>query len=53
MVAQPAYWLHWEITSWPAVGFDFGHPTITEPIDYEGFCAAPAHLATEAVGVLA
>jgi molybdopterin/thiamine biosynthesis adenylyltransferase/rhodanese-related sulfurtransferase len=24
-------------------------PTITEPIDYEGFCAAPANVATEAV----
>ena len=27
------------------------NPTITEPIDYEGFCAAPASVATEAVGV--
>ncbi len=26
------------------------NPTITEPIDYEGFCAAPASVATEAVG---
>jgi len=24
-------------------------PTITQPIDYEGFCAAPANVATEAV----
>ncbi|MGI8846895.1 MAG: molybdopterin-synthase adenylyltransferase MoeB [Candidatus Dormibacteria bacterium] len=25
-------------------------PTITTPIDYEGFCAAPSNVATEAVG---
>ena len=30
MVAQPEYWLHCEITSWPAVGLDCGQPTITE-----------------------
>jgi len=29
------------------------NPTITEPIDYEGFCAAPASVATEAVGATA
>src|ERR1700721_2524777 len=26
------------------------NPTITEPIDYEGFCAAPSSVATEAAG---
>jgi sulfur-carrier protein adenylyltransferase/sulfurtransferase len=29
------------------------NPTITEPIDYEGFCAAPSSVATEAVGASA